>query len=102
MQCQVTVERRQKWFESLDVEELLLQRGISFRPVTWNEDHWLQLDDFDNTEYDIRTPEQWLEQGWTEAGFLPVRACGLRLSEDGGGVWQECVAVGLTEDKRFQ
>ena len=25
----VTVERKRKWFESLDVEELLLERGIT-------------------------------------------------------------------------
>lgn len=24
---------------------------------------WLQLDDFNNVEFDIRTPEQWLEPG---------------------------------------
>ena len=28
---------------------------------------WLQLDDFNNVEFDIRTPEQWLEPGpWAD------------------------------------
>ena len=100
----------------LQLQELLLVRGISFQSSRWEEGHWceaqkchqliacecseylihfytispldvgntskhmprvqtlagelfsgpalrLTLDDFDNTEYDIRTPQQWIEMG---------------------------------------
>jgi dynein heavy chain len=98
----VTVERKQKWFESLDIEQLLVERGISFKPSNWNDEHWLQLDDFDNTEYDIRTPEEWVSQGIQDDGtMLPVRAAGLRLESEAGGAWQDCVVTGLDEDRRF-
>lgn len=98
----VTVERRQKWYASLDIEELLLQRRITFRSPEWDAEHWLTLDDFDNTEYDIRGPQEWLEQGVQEDGTrLPVRATGLRTDPDGGGVWQECVVTGLDENNNF-
>ncbi|CAL1130801.1 unnamed protein product, partial [Cladocopium goreaui] len=50
----------------------------------------LTLDDFDNTEYDIRTPQQWIEMGHQDGGdeCLPVSATGLRLNEDRSGTWQ--------------
>lgn len=92
----VTVERQQKRFEGMDIEELLLVRGISFQSSRWEEGHWLTLDDFDNTEYDIRTPQQWIEMGHQDGGdeCLPVSATGLRLNEDRSGTWQACVAIG--------
>eukprot|EP00438_Fugacium_kawagutii_P032355 Skav234858 [mRNA] locus=scaffold840:102786:111941:- [translate_table: standard] len=58
----VTVERRRKWFEALDVRGA--QRVQPLQGGRWNvwvADFWPQLDDFNNTEFDIRTPEQWLE-----------------------------------------
>ncbi|CAJ1361710.1 unnamed protein product [Effrenium voratum] len=58
----VTVERRRKWFEALDVVALLEERNCNFSP-NWDREFWLQLDDFNNTEFDIRTPEQWLQPG---------------------------------------
>lgn len=68
-------------------------RGISFLHGRWDEGHWLTLDDFDNTEYDIRSPEQWIEMGQQEEEdeefCLPVSATGLRLNEDRTGSWQE-------------
>ncbi|CAK9050375.1 Omega-amidase NIT2 (Nitrilase homolog 2) [Durusdinium trenchii] len=88
----VTVERRRKWFEALDVENLLEERNCNFSPnwdrelgppssVAWMEQgglgFWLQLDDFNNIEYDIRTPEQWLEFGLgqqPDGSFLPLQA----------------------------
>ncbi|CAJ1437952.1 unnamed protein product, partial [Effrenium voratum] len=85
----VTVERQQKKFEGMDIEELLLARGISFNS-RWEEGHWLSLDDFDNTEYDIRTPAQWIEMGQQgeDGERLPVLATGLRLNIDHSGNWQ--------------
>jgi dynein heavy chain len=88
----VTVERRKKWFESLDLEQLLLERGISFRTSDAMADHWLNVDDFDSTEFDIRTPEQWMELACDEAGkFLPLKATALRKSENGEGLWKDCL-----------
>jgi dynein heavy chain len=90
-----------KWFESLDIEDLLVERKITFRPPNWNDQHWLQLEDFDNTEYDIRSPEYWLEQGYAQDGtFLPVEAKGLRFDEDGSGSWQDCVVSKVSQVQR--
>eukprot|EP00913_Durusdinium_trenchii_P010447 g9794.t1 len=51
---------------------------------------WLQLDDFNNIEYDIRTPEQWLELGQQPDGsFLPLQADAMRFHETKGSVWEE-------------
>jgi dynein heavy chain len=91
----VTVERRKKWFESLDFETLLLERGISFRSPEATADHWLNVDCFDSTEFDIRTPEQWMEHGYADDGsFLPLKATALRVSEHGEGLWKECLVCG--------
>eukprot|EP00928_Gymnodinium_smaydae_P009061 TRINITY_DN13347_c0_g3_i1.p1 TRINITY_DN13347_c0_g3~~TRINITY_DN13347_c0_g3_i1.p1 ORF type:complete len:4331 (+),score=1052.12 TRINITY_DN13347_c0_g3_i1:55-13047(+) len=99
----VTVERRQKAYEKFDVESLLLERGISFASPEWNEDHWLLLEDFDNTEFDIRQPEQWISMGTQEDGsFLPLRAKGLRLGESGDGVWRDCLVHGMDVERRPQ
>eukprot|EP00439_Symbiodinium_sp_Y106_P025971 s1194_g3.t1 len=91
----VTVERQQKKFGGMDIEDLLLARGISFHKSRWDEGQWLSLNDFDNTEYDIRTPEQWIDMGKQADGLaLPVLATGLRLGPDRTGSWQACVAIG--------
>lgn len=85
----------------MDIEDLLVERGITFRPPNWNDQHWLQLEDFDNNEYDIRTPEEWLATGYQEDGrFLPVEAKGLRFDSDGSGTWQECVAYRVEQIPR--
>jgi dynein heavy chain len=90
----VTVERRRKWYNSLDIEELLVARNISFRNPSWNEGFWLQLEEFDNTEFDIRDIPGWMRMGFQEAGpFLPIRALGLRMDpETGTGIWEACIA----------
>ncbi|CAE7892594.1 DNAH1 [Symbiodinium microadriaticum] len=96
-------ERQQKKFGGMDIEawvqgsleDLLLARGISFHKSRWDEGQWLSLNDFDNTEYDIRTPEQWIDMGKQADGLaLPVLATGLRLGPDRTGSWQACVAIG--------
>jgi hypothetical protein len=87
----VTVERRKKRFDNMDIDSLLAERGISFRPGNWKDLHWLNLQDFDNTEYDIRTPIEWIQTGLQEgAERLPVQAKALRFGEDGGGTWEAC------------
>jgi hypothetical protein len=97
----VTVERQKRLFETLDIEDLLVERSISFRPPNWQESHWLQLEDFDNTEYDIRSPQQWLDSGRQEDGtFLPVQAKGLRFNKEGSGSWQECVLQNVDQERR--
>lgn len=97
----VTVERKCRDFEQLDIEELLDQRGISFRPSNWAEHHWLRLEDFDNTEYDVRTPEAWMQQRRKENGeALPLRGKGLRLNLDGGGHWQDCLVREWHKDEQ--
>jgi len=98
----VTVERRKKWYESLNIEELLLERGISFESIGWDKDHWLVIENFENSEYDIRSPEQWIAGGiQADGSMLPVTATGLRLKEGGGGLWQECQVISFQSETRL-
>ncbi|CAJ1384331.1 unnamed protein product [Effrenium voratum] len=95
----VTVERRRKWFEALDVVALLEERNCNFSP-NWDREFWLQLDDFNNTEFDIRTPEQWLQLGKQPDGsFLPLQAKAMRFHETKGSVWEDCTVEGLKDGK---
>jgi len=97
----VVVERRKRKFEKLDIEQLLVERGITFRPPNWKDNQWLDLNDFDNTEYDIRSPDQWVELGNQEDGsFLPLEATGLRIDDEGAGFWQDCLIHGYDKEKK--
>jgi len=47
------------------------------------------LEPFDDTEYDCRLPEEWIQYGVDEEGrFSPIPGKGLWLDEDGRGFWR--------------
>ncbi|CBZ56170.1 Dynein heavy chain 1, axonemal, related [Neospora caninum Liverpool] len=91
----VTVERRRRLYASLDIEELLAERGINYADPQFDSERWLPLDPFDDTTYDDRLPEEWMLLGYDEQGqFLPLEAKGLRRDEGGSGTWKDCHVYG--------
>ncbi|PHJ26107.1 dynein heavy chain 2 [Cystoisospora suis] len=87
----VTVERRRRLYASLDIEELLLERGIDYGNPTFDAQRWLPLEPFDDTSYDDRLPEEWIDLGYDDEGrFLPLEAKGLWWDEARSGSWKEC------------
>ena len=57
----VVIDRQRKLFASLDIEELLIELGIDYRYEPKNPSDWLPLEPFDDTEYDCRLPEEWID-----------------------------------------
>lgn len=100
----VIVERKVRDYEQQNIEELLDARGISFRGPNWNKGHWLKLEYFDNTEFELRTPQEWMAMSVVVDGErLPLRGKGLRLDPARGGRWQDCVVREYNEEtSRFK
>jgi hypothetical protein len=51
---------------------------------------WLPLEPFDDSEYDCRTPIEWMSLGWLldDDAFDPISGRGLWFDEEGGGHWR--------------
>jgi len=50
---------------------------------------WLALEPFDDTEYDSRLPQEWIEYGMSEDGSSkPIPGKGLCKDENGCGFWR--------------
>lgn len=96
----VQVERLRRRYEALDIAELLQAYGIDYSDPTFEQDCCLPLDPFDDSEYDVRTPREWLELGIDENGrFLPLPALAL-LFEAGSGSWRRALVSDY--DNRLQ
>eukprot|EP01029_Cantina_marsupialis_P009143 TRINITY_DN2137_c0_g4_i1.p1 TRINITY_DN2137_c0_g4~~TRINITY_DN2137_c0_g4_i1.p1 ORF type:complete len:4119 (-),score=1448.16 TRINITY_DN2137_c0_g4_i1:93-12449(-) len=103
----IEIERRRRLYQSLDISELLKDEGIdlslpeSQRTSADSFEHFLPLDAFDNTEFEVRAPESWIELGRAENGdIVGVPAKGLRLRHDKSGVWRGCVVKGYNPTKQ--
>jgi dynein heavy chain len=72
---------------SLDVEALMAEQGISFADPALHQGCWLSLDLFDDTAFDIRTPQQWMGMGIVE-GSTPKPLSGFAVREP-EGKWEE-------------
>lgn len=61
----IVIERKKRLYESQNIEELLKAEGIDYsQPTTTSKyENYLPLEIFDDTEYDPRTPEEWIELG---------------------------------------
>jgi dynein heavy chain len=92
--------RRQ--FEGADLAELLRERGIDYSDPIFESDSALPLDPFDDSEYDVRTPHEWLDLGYDQktSEFKPLAAQAL-FYESGVGVWRRAL-VSDYDGKQFE
>lgn len=96
----VQVERLRRRYESQDITELLEAHGLRYSDPMFEKDCCLPLDPFDDSEYDVRTPREWLELGKDGTGrFLPLPAQAL-LYEAGCGHWRRALVSDY--DNRLQ
>jgi dynein heavy chain len=96
----VVIDRQRKLFASLDIQELLLEFDIDYSEPEDKKVSWLQLEAFDDTEYDSRMPEEWIEYGRQEDGqFFPIPGKGLRKDKNGTGTWQHVLIYEYDEEK---
>lgn len=65
----IEIYRKRKLYQSQNIAELLLEKGIDYNKYDNTTDHLtgkkaiLSLFIFDNTDYEIHSPEQWIEKG---------------------------------------
>ena len=75
----VVIDRQKKLFASLRIEDLLKEQGIEYtKPI----EAWLQLEPFDDCEFNVRTPEEWIQLGFSDGHFEKVPALGLQQSQN--------------------
>jgi len=103
----VIIDRQKKLFASLNIEELLLELGVDYSiPPKQAAESWaspfnvpnlsaqvasckLPLEPFDDSEYDCRTPEEWIECGnQMDEKFEPIPGQSLWRDENGVGHWR--------------
>lgn len=96
----VVIDRQRKLFASLDIEELLLGLGIDYKSPEKHQAEWLPLEPFDDTEYDCRLPEEWIELGYNDDGvFEPIPGKGLFRDAQGFGEWKAVLMNGYDADR---
>eukprot|EP00762_Andalucia_godoyi_P002130 ANDGO_02526.mRNA.1 Dynein-1-beta heavy chain len=79
----VEIERRRRLYASVDLEKVLEERGINYA-MPPAQKSYLPLEAFDNTDFDVRNPEEWVEVE------QPARI--LQWNEDTQtGAWKDCI-----------
>ena len=103
----IEIERKKRLYATQDIEALLGAKGVDYsNPLVTTLGNIKQglpcmpLEAFDNVDFEIRTPAEWLERGIKSDGSqggLPAKA--LQLQADGSGQWGQCKVVGYSEEK---
>lgn len=97
----VRVERLRRQYEAMDLEELLLDRGVDYADPAFDKDSLLALEHFDDTEFDTHTPQEWLELATDHRGTVrPLAAKALRLRSNGTGTWRPAFVQGFDEEQQ--
>lgn len=88
----VCVERLRRRYEALDIGALLRARDIDYGNPTFEDNRTLPLDPFDDSEYDVRSPGEWMALGMNSAKgvFSPLSAQALCMEPDLLGEWRRC------------
>lgn len=114
----VEIERKKREYSQQDLTALLLERGISHRATTLVdlggvgvdfsrppvEKTFLPLDLFDDAQWDVRTPEEWVELGVEKrqpGDECCVPGLVLELSTDLVGCWEECRMIGYDKQSKL-
>lgn len=103
----IEIERKTRLYASQNVEELLRKEGIDYAKYSVETDHesgkpcYLPLEIFDDTEYESRSPAEWIQLGTDDAGVTCVDSKALRVEADGSGRYRPCEVIGYdaTEQK---
>ena len=86
----VVIDRQKKLFARLDIRDLLSDLVPQIGEPTKVE--WLPLELFDDTEFDCRTPDEWISLGYRDEGkFEPIGGTGLWKDAEGVGHWRKCL-----------
>ncbi|EPY35542.1 hypothetical protein STCU_01132, partial [Strigomonas culicis] len=95
----IEIERRRRLYEGQNTMHLISISGLSLADLAEEESHKLPLEIFDDTSYDCRNPDEWMEIARgnpNEAGrFLPAE--GVQRSESGEFVLVPCRVVDWDE-----
>jgi len=77
----------------------LAELGIDYSQPQSNQEDWLPLEYFDDTEYDCREPEEWISYGEQPDGsFIPIPGKGLYRDKDGLGTWRPVLINGYDKE----
>lgn len=116
----VIIDRQKKLFASINIEELLLELGVDYSiPPKVAEESWntpfnvpdlsaqvacckLPLEPFDDSEYDCRTPEEWINCGiQPDEKFEPIPGKSLWRDENGVGHWRKVLIYKYDEEREI-
>eukprot|EP00439_Symbiodinium_sp_Y106_P040791 s353_g5.t1 len=89
------IERLRKKYASLDVQKLLVEKDVDVSQPWYEDKSPLPLEAFDDTEYDLRTPEEWMDFCHDPSGqFKPLPALALwRDPDSGAGYWRRAMVL---------
>ena len=59
----VVIDRLKKLYSSMVIEDLLQEEGLDFANADPQEDSWLPLEYYDDSTYDCRLSNEWIECG---------------------------------------
>eukprot|EP00002_Diphylleia_rotans_P006932 TRINITY_DN1638_c0_g1_i1.p1 TRINITY_DN1638_c0_g1~~TRINITY_DN1638_c0_g1_i1.p1 ORF type:complete len:4126 (-),score=976.49 TRINITY_DN1638_c0_g1_i1:597-12974(-) len=98
----IEIERRKRLYSSQNIADLLVREGVDLDLI-----HPLPLDLFDDTEFDCRTPEEWISLGMdgSTMTFVPAKAFkNLGPSTDKSrnhSVWNPCKVLQYNPQKEL-
>ncbi|OMJ85153.1 hypothetical protein SteCoe_13621 [Stentor coeruleus] len=73
----VVIDRQKKLFASLRIEDLLKEQGIEYtKPI----EAWLNLEPFDDSDFNVRNPEEWIQLGMSDGKFEHIPGLSLQQS----------------------
>jgi hypothetical protein len=70
----IVVTRMIKLYKSFQIEDLLDDEGVDFRNPKSSTAAWLPLDPYDDTEFECRNPQEWIQLGHQNTQFKPILA----------------------------
>ena len=96
----VVIDRQRKLFASLSIEELLLELGVDYSDTEQKTEEWLPLEPFDDSEYDCRTPQEWIKCGKIDENtYEPIPGKALWKDENGAGHWRKVLIYKYDDEK---
>jgi len=107
----IEIYRKRKLYQSQNIAELLVSKGIDYEKYDNETDHLtgkpaiLSLFLFDDTDYEMHSPQQWIEKG-TNNEFKSTHKCKISAKAlktkllHNSRTWEKCIVVGYEEDKQ--